>query len=294
MSTRPLIAYGFVIPAILALGVLTLYPVLFGLYTSLHSWNWLAGQAENMTFKGLGNYIELLKDPYFLNSIGRTLYFTLLAVGIQFILGFTVALLLNEEIKGSWFFRSAVIFPMMISDIVAALIWRSLLDPTLGPLNYYLEMLHIPAPNWLASTSAVIPGLAMVDTWWQTGNIALILLAGLQSLPKDRFEMAQVDGASGWKMLRYITIPGLKPFILVALIFRTIDCLRVFALSWGITAGGPMRASEVSQLYIYSQGVGRLLRMGYSAALAIAFSLIVGVIAGVYIYLLQKGRVQHA
>lgn len=290
MSNRPLTAYVFLVPAILALGILTLYPVLFGVYTSFHQWNWLAGQADKMVFRGLGNYLELLGDGYFWNSILKTLYFTVLAVGVQFILGFTIALLLNHEIKGSWFFRSAIIFPMMVSDIVAALIWRALLDPTLGSLNYYLQILRIPTPNWLGSAAAVIPGLALVDTWWQTGNIALILLAGLQSLPKDHFEMAQVDGASGWKLLRHIIIPGLKPFILVALIFRTVDCLRVFAISWGITAGGPMRASEVTQLYMYSQGVGRLLRMGYSAALSIVFALIVGAIAGVYIFLLQRGR----
>jgi len=118
----------------------------------------------------------------------------------------------------------------------------------------------------------------IVDTWWQTGNITILLLAGLQMLPKSPLEMALVDGASYWQKLRYIILPLLRPVILISLLFRTLDLVRVFSIMWGITEGGPGRASMVAQLYIYRQGMGRYLKMGYSASLAIIFASVVTIV----------------
>ena len=267
---------------------IAVYPVGFGLWASFHQWNWAIGQADNWFFNGLDNYLRLFKDAAFRNAIWVTLYFTVLAVIVELVVGLAIALLLSRNVRGSWFFRSAVVFPLMVSDIVAAVIFSTLLDPTLGTVNYFLGQLGLPQPDWVGNPNLVIITLSLVDTWWQTGNIILILLAGLTSIPQDRTDMASIDGASGWKMLWHITLPGLKPFILVALVFRTIDALRVFALAWAITKGGPTRHSEVAQLYIFNLGIGQYFNMGYAAAAATLFALLVGLISAVYLLMMRK------
>jgi multiple sugar transport system permease protein len=270
------------------LGAIALYPVGFGLWAGFHQWDWSIGQADSWQFIGFDNYIRALGNEAFWNSIRVTLYFTVLSVVLELFIGLGIALLLVNNVRGSWFFRSAVVFPLMVSDIVAAVMFSTILDPNLGILNYFLGALGLPRPNWVGDPQLVIPTLALVDTWWQTGNIVLILLAGLAGIPQDRIDMASIDGAGGWKMLRHITLPALKPFILVALVFRTIDALRVFALAWAITKGGPSRASEVSQLYIFKQGIGQFFNMGYASAAATLFALMVGLISGVYLLLMRR------
>jgi len=278
----------FLLPSALMLGAIALYPVGFGLWAGFHQWDWSIGQADSWQFIGFDNYIRALGNEAFWNSIRVTLYFTVLSVVLELFIGLGIALLLAHNVRGSWFFRSAVVFPLMVSDIVAAVMFSTILDPTLGILNYFLGALGLPRPNWVGDPAIVIPTLALVDTWWQTGNIILILLAGLAGIPQDRIDMASIDGAGGWKMLRHITLPALKPFILVALVFRTIDALRVFALAWAITKGGPSRASEVSQLYIFKQGIGQFFNMGYASAAATLFALMVGLISGVYLLLMRR------
>ena len=278
----------FVLPSIVVLFAIAVYPAGFGVWAGLHQWNWAIGQAERWSFIGLDNYLQLLNDSAFWNAIEVTLYFTVLAIAFELVLGLGIALLLSNNLWGSWFFRSAVVFPLMVSDIVAAVIFSTLLDPTLGTLNYFLSLFYLPQPNWVGNPHLVILTLSLVDTWWQTGNIILILLAGLTSIPQDRIDMASIDGASGWRMLWFITLPGLKPFILVALVFRTIDALRVFALAWAITKGGPSRASEVAQLYIFNLGIGQYFDMGYASAAATLFALLVGVISGIYLLMMRR------
>jgi len=277
-------------PTLFVIAALALYPIAFGIWAGMHQWNWALGQADNWTFNGIKNYVAVLTDKRFGNSIRVTLYFTVLAVGLELVIGLGLALLLASIRRGAWFFRAAIIFPLMISDIVAGLIASVLLEPTLGPINALLGGLGLPRPNWIGDPTLVIPVLAVVDTWWQTGNIVLILLAGLTSIPTERVEMASLDGAKGWSMFRYITLPALMPFLLVALVFRTIDALRVFALAWTITKGGPSRASEVTQFYIYQQGLGRFFNMGYASAAASVFAILIALIAGVYLLFMARAR----
>ncbi|MEA2782196.1 MAG: multiple sugar transport system permease protein [Rhodospirillaceae bacterium] len=278
----------FLLPSATVLFAIAAFPVAYGVWAGFHQWDWSIGQADKWFFIGFDNYLRLLGDDAFWNSIRVTLYFSVVAVVLELVVGLGIALLLGNNVRGSWFFRSAVVFPLMISDIVAALIFSTLLDPSLGTVNYFLGLLHLPQPNWVGNPHLVILTLALVDTWWQTGNIVLILLAGLTSIPQDRIDMASIDGASGWKMLRHIILPALKPFILVALVFRTIDALRVFALAWAITKGGPSRASEVSQLYIFNLGIGQYFNLGYASAAATLFALFVGLISGGYLLMMRR------
>ena len=278
----------FLLPAALILFIVAAYPVSFGIWAGFHQWNWTLGQADNWIFNGVGNYIQLFRNNQFWNSIRVTVTFTAFAVTFQLILGLGIALLLNHNVRASWFFRAAVVFPLMVSDIVAAVIFSTLLDPNLGIVNHMIGLFGLQGPNWIGDPKLVILTLSLVDTWWQTGNIILILLAGLTSIPQDRIDMAQIDGASGWRMFVHVILPALKPFILVALAFRTIDALRVFALAWAITKGGPLRATEVSQLYIFKQGIGGAYNMGYASAAATVFAIFVGLVAGVYLLLMRR------
>ena len=156
-----------------------------------------------------------------------------------------------------------------------------MLDPSSGVINQMLATLNFQGPNWLGNAHLVIPALSIVDTWWQTGNIVIILLAGLQSLPREPIEMAEVDGANKFQLFTLLIWPQLMPFVKTAVLFRLIDLMRVFALSWAISGGGPVRASEVSQLYIYTQGMGKYLNIGYSSSLAITFAIIVSLLIAV-------------
>jgi multiple sugar transport system permease protein len=275
------LAYLLLVPVIVVFGILTIQPIIFGTYISLNKWDWRVRQSK-ITFIGLQNYYVAVYEPRFWADLLHTFYFSAGAVAIELFLGFAMALLLNQKIRGAAFFRSVFIFPLMISDIVAALMWKVMYDPTLGIINYMLGLIRMPTPAWLSDPTTVMPSIIFIDVWWQTGNITLILLAGLLSLPKAPFEAAVVDGASKWNTFRHVTVPMMKPIIIVALIFRTIDTLRVFAIVFGTSFGGPEGMSEVMQLWIYLVGIGRFLDMGYSAALSILFSLVILVVVLAY------------
>jgi len=274
LTPKRLAPYLLLVPAIVVFGILTFHPIIYGTYISLNKWDWRVGQSK-IRFIGLQNYSTALGENRFWADLLHTSYFSAGAVAIEFFLGFGMAILLSQKVRGAAFFRSVFIFPLMISDIVAALMWKVMYDPTLGIINYILSLVRMPTPAWLSDPATVIPAIIFIDAWWQTGNITLILLAGLLSLPKAPFEAAVVDGASKWQTFRHVTLPIMKPIIIVALIFRTIDTLRVFAIVFGTSFGGPERLSEVMQLWIYLVGIGRFLDMGYSSAIAILFSLII-------------------
>ena len=287
VDQKKVLGYLYMLPALIIAGVIILYPLGYGAYTSLFRWNWTAGM-QNKAFIGIQNYIHLFTDDYFWSALKNTLYFAFLSLTAEFIIGLGIALLLNGITKGSLFFRTIMMFPLMISDIVAALMWKMMLDPSSGVINQFLMSIHLGTPNWLGNAHLVIPAIALVDTWWQTGNIVIILLAGLQSLPREPIEMAEVDGANKFQLFYYLIWPQLIPFVKTAIVFRLIDLMRVFALSWAITAGGPVRASEVSQLYIYTQGMGKYLNIGYSTSLAITFAIIVFILIAIVNKLLPE------
>jgi multiple sugar transport system permease protein len=226
LVTKRFVPYILLIPAIIVFAVLTFQPIIYGTYISLNRWNWREGGFNSIRFIGLQNYATTLGDMEFWNDLLHTFYFAAGAVTIEFFLGFGMAILLSQQIRGGAFFRSVFIFPLMISDIVASLMWKVMYDPTLGIINYVLSLLYLPTPAWLSNPSIVIPSIIFIDCWWQTGNITLILLAGLLSMPKAPFEAALVDGASRLQTFRHVTVPIMKPVIIVALIFRLLEGFR--------------------------------------------------------------------
>jgi len=178
---RKKLGYIYTIPGIIIIIAFVVYPVLYGLRTSLFNWDWVAG-IDKISFVGLGNYLKIFKDIYFWNALKNTVLFAVGALIVEFVLGTACAMLLYKTKKGSLVFRTVLIFPLTISDMVAAIMWRMMLDPSSGVVNQILNFFHIKSVDWLGNSKVVIFSLIIVEVWWMTGNIALIMLAGLQSM----------------------------------------------------------------------------------------------------------------
>ncbi|MEN6299930.1 MAG: sugar ABC transporter permease [Anaerolineaceae bacterium] len=262
--------YLYIGPALLILGFTSIYPVIYSMVMSLFDWNW----GLQLDFVWFDNYIMYLKDPVFWQTLGHTVYFTVGAVSIEMILGLALAVIVNRLGFGMGIIRTLLMLPLMVSGIIVALMWKILLDPTLGIVNYILRLIGLPQSAFFGAPSTAMPSIIMVDTWWQTAFVFIVLTAGLRSLPREPYEAAEVDGASSLQSFRYLTLPMLKPVILTVLIFRTIDCLKVFAIIFGTTGGGPAQITESVQTLAYRTAF-KFLFLSRSMTLMVIFSFII-------------------
>ncbi|MBE3571840.1 MAG: sugar ABC transporter permease [Moorella humiferrea] len=251
-----------------------IFPVLYTFWVSLTDWSMSSGGAAH--FIGLKNYLDLFKEPRFFNAIRLTFYFTILAVGVETILGVTIALILNRDFPGKNAVKTILLLPMVATPVAIGLAWTLFYEPTIGLGNYALQLLGLPGSKWLASHTTVIPSLALVDIWEWTPMIALICLAGLAGLPNDPFEAALVDGATPAQVLRYVTLPLLSPTIFIAVVLRAIDAFKTFDIIYTMTAGGPGFASETLNIFAYNQGFG-YFRFGIASSVLVAlFTIVLG------------------
>jgi multiple sugar transport system permease protein len=221
-------------------------PLLFSLHLSFTGWS-LSQELFGGEFVGLANYQDLLDDPVFLGSLGITFGFTAAAVTAQLGLGLAIALLLNIDLPHMRVFRTALIVPMMITPIVGALCWKLLLDPSHGVFNYWIGERIV----WLGMPGTALAAVWLVNVWHSTPYVALILLAGLRSLPSEPREAASIDGASRLQMFRHVTLPLLRPYLLVALLLRTIFEFRAFDNIYAMTGGGPANSTMVLSMFTY-------------------------------------------
>lgn len=256
----------FIVPALLATAAVILFPWLFTLYMSVHDWQ----ITSPPRFIGLNNYLGLTRDTRFLASVGRTFGYTVLAVALPVALGTLAALVFNERFRFRGFFRGIFILPMMATPVAVALVWTMMFHPQLGVLNYFLTSLGLPRSLWVYAPETVIPALVLVETWHWTPLVMLIVLGGLSALPHDPYESARIDGASSWQLFRFITLPLILPFIMVAVVLRTIDALKAFDTIFPITQGGPGTASETINIYLYLQAFA-FYQMGQASAVVVVF-----------------------
>ncbi len=266
----------FTLPAVVVVFVLMVFPVFYTVYMSLHSW--FASSLTAPEFIGIQNFKRAFtQDERFRNAIALTIYFTLLATALQLVLGVALALLLNRPFRGKGFFRSIFLMPMVATPVAIALVWMMMYNPTLGVMNYLVGLVGLGPFKWVSDVHIVIPALAVVDTWEWTPLITLITLAGLASLPLEPYESALIDGATPAQMFWRITLPLLRPTIIVALLFRSIDCLKTFDIIFVMTAGGPGFASETLNVYTFQVGLF-YFHIGYACSLlVILFALVLGV-----------------
>lgn len=253
----------FPLPAVIAVILLMGFPIAYTAYLSLHKW--FVSSLTPPTWIGLNNYLMLFRDERFLQSIWHTVVFTAVAVVVQCVLGVAMALLFNHEFMGRGQVRTLFLLPMAATPVAISLVWMMLLDPGIGLINWLLKTVNLPQPLWTGDPNLVLFTLALVDTWQWTPLVMLIVLAGLSALPKDPFEAALVDGASGWQTFWRVTLPMLRPSIVVAILFRLIDALKTFDIIYIITGGGPGWASETINMFSFNQGFV-YFHMGYASA----------------------------
>jgi len=209
-----------------------------------------------------------------LNGVKVMIYFSGLSLSLEMVLGLLIAVYFNRQFKGSEAVQAIYILPFAATPVAVALIWRIMLNPEIGVLNYLLRSVGLPGSLWVSSPQTVIPALVMVDVWKWTPMITLIVLAGLKSLPHEPYEAARVDGASALQIFWYITLPLIRPVLIAALMLRSLDNLKEFDIIYTITQGGPGIASET--LYLYSYMVGfSFFKAGYGSALMVVVFLIV-------------------
>ena len=243
--------YLLILPA-LAILISLIIPFIIGVYWSLTDYKLTSTLPKQ--FIGLRNYPTLLQDAAFWNSVRVTLTYVVIALLIELPLGLAVAVMLNRDNPIVRFFRAVMILPLMMPPVVGALMWKSMMTPD-GILNYLLGMVGIGPLQWLGSVQLALPSILLIDIWLYTPFAALVLLAGLQALPKEPFEAARVDGASPWVAFRTLTIPMLLPFLIIVGAFRGIDSLKIFDLIYATTQGGPVDVTNTLAITTYFQAI---------------------------------------
>lgn len=255
-------------PAMLIIAFFALAPLFYAIDISFHFADLTRGGIKE--FVGLENYRTVLFDDFFWKSVSTTLAFAVIAVVIEMALGIFIAFLINGATVGKGLIRSLLILPLATAPAVTGLFWRYLYDSQFGLYNYFLKLLGLPQPNWLGDIKVALWAVALFDIWLWTPFVALIILAGLQALPKEPFEAAELDGASYFRVLSKLTFPMLKPVLFLVVILRTIDALRLYDAVAVLTRGGPGSATETMTYYLYRTGL-QFFRMDYASTMSLLF-----------------------
>lgn len=231
----------FLLPALIPLLVFRIFPMLASLVVSMTKWNLL----RPPVFLGFDNYVEVLSDAKFHRALLNTLYYMVGYLPLVLVGAIAIAVLLNSKLKGATFFRGIYFLPVVTSWVVVALLWKWLLSPQGGMVNYVLGLVGIQGPGWWTDPNWAMPAIIIASVWKDLGFNMLILLAGLQSIPDHLYEAATIDGATRWQKLRFVTLPLLTPSILFAMILAMIGAFQVFDQVWVMTEGGPAGATTV-------------------------------------------------
>lgn len=284
-------AYAFLAPAFLLFGVTVFYPMIRALQFSLY--HWPLGSAPK-TFVGLDNYQRLLDDALFLKSIANTVYFTIATVIPTLAIALGIALLLNRrDLRARGLFRTIYFVPVVTSLVAVAFVWRILLEPSFGLVNAVFRLVGLHGPGWLADPDWALNGVVLMTVWRDVGYYMVIFLAGLQTIPRDIYDAAEVDGASRWQTFRRITLPLLNPSIVLAAVIGVIYGLQLFTQVYVMTgspqrlAGGPSDSTESIVLFIVQQAF-RPLEMGYPSAAAIVLFVLIMAVTLVQLRLIQR------
>jgi multiple sugar transport system permease protein len=269
-------------PAVVFTLALIAFPFGYTIWLSLHEFSF--GGTPRMNYGE--NYVLMVQDAEFWAGLKITLVLYVLSLVLQLVLGTYVAMLLHSAKRMSGVVRTLMISPFVLPPVVVGMMWLVVLDPSLGAANWLLESVGLPKSDWLASPQWVIPTVALIDTWQWTPYVALIVLGGLQSLPPNVYEAAQIDGASRWKTFRRITLPLLMPTLVTAALLRSVDLLRFFDIIYITTQGGPGNASNTLNIYGFRKGF-EFFEIGYASALMITLSAIV---LGAVVLLMQARK----
>jgi multiple sugar transport system permease protein len=268
--------YYFLLPSIIVLGFTSVYPAVYSFILSFYNWNW----GTQQDFVGLSNYFFLLGDREFWIVIKNTFLFAFFACSIEVTLGILLAIYIDRINFGAGIIRSILLIPLMISGIVVSLMSKMMLNKLFGVIPYLMKQIGFSSGFYGTKDSAMWT-LIGVDAWWQTAFVFIIILAGLQSIPKEPIEAARIDGVSEWGITKYIRLPMIRSLIFLVILFRSIDTLKIFDLVWGATGGGPGLSTEVVQTYAYRTAYG-FLQMSKAMTVIVIFSVIVALLTIFY------------
>lgn len=277
------LGYYLILPSLLATGILILYPFINAIYMGFTNYNMAFGTSK---FVGLANYKALFKDSVFLIALKNSLIYTVSSVGGQFIIGFIVALLLNVSFKGRGFFRGAILIPWLVPTVVVALTWRWMYAYQFGIINHLFGNIGLISGNmdWLGNPRTALTSVIIVDIWKAVPFMAIMLLAGLQSIPGELYEAVRVDGGNVFHCFRHVTLPHMRGIILVSLILRTIWTFNRFDLVHLMTQGGPGYSSQILPTYSYNVAFTGF-NMGKAAAISGVLMLMLTVLTVIYVKL---------
>lgn len=281
-SDLPL-AVLMIAPAFIGLAVFLLWPTIYGIGLSFTNFNLLTPPK----FVGFNNYIRMIEDPMFWNAAWVTVYYVVVNIGVQTVLALGIAVLMHR-LTQSMIVRSLILTPYLVSNVVAALVFFWILDNQLGIGNHILVSMGLERIPFLSQDATVIPTIALINVWRHVGYTALLIFAGLQTIPESAYEAAKVDGASEWQTFWRITVPLLRPILALVLIMTIIGSFQVFDTVAVTTAGGPVNSSRVLQLYIYNMAFGRF-QFGYASALSVGLMVILVVITFLQYRLTRAG-----
>lgn len=282
LARERIFAIALITPCFLFVIVLALYPILYSFYLSLHKII-LGLPSIGHPFIGLGNYRELLHDRVAIHSLINTFIFVFVSTSLEILFGLIIALVINKQFRGRGLVRAAILVPWAIPTVVSSQMWRFIFNDNYGLLNYILfGSVTSSYTAWLAHPVSAFAAIVVADVWKTSSFAGLLILAGLQTIPDELYEAARIDGASAWQQFKKITLPLIKPALLIALLFRTMDAFRVFDLVFVMTQGGPADSTNVLQFYgykkIFAEGF-----MGYGSTISVLVFLITFIISMVYI-----------
>ncbi|MEQ2528912.1 sugar ABC transporter permease [Bacillaceae bacterium CLA-AA-H227] len=255
----------FAIP-IIYLAIWRIFPAFYTIYLSMTEYNMIWGNSP--VFTGISNYIDVLTDSKFLNAIKLSLLFAIIAVSIEYVLGFVLALILDSSFRGKNFILGILIMPMILTPAVVGVIWYILYNDRIGPLNYFLSLVGISPIEWISSTSTAFMSVIIADVWQWTPFIFLLIFSTLQTIPQDIYEASRVDGANWWHTVRFIKIPLLKTISITAILLRFMDAFREFDKVYIMTGGGPGSSTELATTFVFKSAF-KSFDMGIASAMAV-------------------------
>lgn len=258
----------YTMPAVLFVLLMMVFPILYTFRISFYEWS--MSSATPPKWVGLANYTTLLSDTRFWQAVQNTFVFSAGALILETVLGVAIAMLLYRDFRGKNFVKTLFLLPMVATPVAMGLVWVLIYEPSIGLANHLLKTLGLEPQLWIASPTQAIPSLIVIDVWEWTPMIALIVMAGLSTLPSEPYEAADVDGATAWQKFVHLTLPMLRPTIMVAFMLRLIDVLKTFDIIYSTTQGGPNMKSETLNIYGYTLGF-QYFKLGLASSLLVVF-----------------------
>jgi len=282
-SKKSATPYLLVSPYLIFFATFVAFPVIFSFVLTFHKWNIISP----MEFTGLTNFLRLIQDRLFFRSLINTIVFLIIHIPLQIIVALFFAEMLNQKLRLRAFFRAAFFLPVVVSGVVVTILWQQLYGFDTGLLNRIIVTLGLKKVGWLVEPAMAMPSIAFMATWKNVGLYIVLFLVGLQTVPPQYYEAAELEGANHWQKFRFITLPAINPTIFMVVILSTIGGFSLFIEPYILTGGGPLNSTLSTVLYIYKQGFF-YYHMGYAATLGIVFAVIILLVVVIQRKLLEK------